>query len=69
MDRKKTIQDYFTSGPSKGKPKRLLEIARELKISLHENIELEELQEFLGRYKILQNIGKSLATVYNIIAP
>ena len=65
----KTIQCYFTSGPSKGKSKGLLKIAKELKISLHDNIKLKELKELLGRHKAFQNVRKSLITIFNIIAP
>ena len=65
----KTIQCYFTSGPSKGKSKELFKIAKELKISLHDNIKLKELKELLGRHKAFQNVRKSLITIFNIIAP
>ena len=65
----KTIQCYFTSGPSRGKSKGLFKIAEELKISLHENIKLKELKELLGRHKAFQNVRKSLITVFDIIAP
>ena len=65
----KTIQCYFTSGPSKGKSKGLLKIVEELKISLHENIKLKELKELLGKHKAFQNVRKSLITVFDIIAP
>ena len=65
----KTIQCYFTSGPSKRKSKGLLKIAKELKISLHGNIKLKELKELLGRHKAFQNVRKFLITIFNIIAP
>ena len=65
----KTIQCYFTSGPSNGKSKGLLKIVKEMKISLHENINLKELKELLGRHKAFQNVRKSLITVFDIIVP
>ena len=64
----KAIQCYFTRGPSKGKSKGLLKIAKELKISLHNNIKLKELKEVLGRHETFQNVRKSLITIFNIIA-
>ena len=64
----KAIQCYFTRSPSKGKSNGLLKIAKELKISLHDNIKLQELKELLGRYEAFQNVRKSLVAIFNIIA-
>ena len=65
----KAIQCYFTRGPSKRKSKGLPKIAKELKISLHDNIKLKELKGLLGRHKTFQNVRKPLITIFNIVAP
>ena len=63
----KTIQCYFTSGPLKEKSKGLLKIAKELEISLHDNVKLKELK-VLSKHQDFQNVRKSLISVFNIIA-
>ena len=63
----KTIQCYFISGPSKGKARELLRIAKESKILLHDNIKLKELKEVLGRHEAFQIVRKFLVTIFNII--
>lgn len=60
----RNIDCYFNSGPNKGKSKGLLEIAKELNLSIPRGCTLKQLHQILSQHKAFQNVTISVFFCY-----
>ena len=63
-----SVSCYFDKGEHRGKSKELLELVKDLKVSLHSSMKLPEFRALLADYPAFRNISKMerLAHKYNV---